>query len=169
MYFGIYDEFRVRNLSLRGKKAILIRIFAPNSCLKERYSISNLSDYEAILELDIFDYVKEPNGNELEDVFTKLNNFILDNDFDEVVVHCSLGMSRSPAIMLCIARILKNTELENIIKEKFKFYNRFIVKEFENYSFTIKEIKDKEVIIDYPLKKNKSLTLSKRKIIVNDE
>lgn len=38
----------------------------------------------------------------------KLNQFILENDFDEIAIHCSAGISRSPAIGLCVAKILKS-------------------------------------------------------------
>lgn len=33
------------------------------------------------------------------------------------MVHCALGVSRSPAIMICISRILGNYQMEEIINE----------------------------------------------------
>ena len=74
-----------------------------------------------------------------------LNNFILENDFDEVVVHCSLGISRSPAIMICVAKILNNLELENKIKEKYKYYNQYIVRIFQSFNYQIKYIELKDI------------------------
>ena len=70
----------------------------------------------------------------------KLNNFILENDFDEVITHCAFGLSRSPAIMICIAKILENKFFEDVVKEYFKAYNRYIVKKFEEYSYKVKNI-----------------------------
>ena len=42
--------------------------------------------------------------------------------------------------MICIAKILNNIELENIIKEKYKFYNSYIVDIFENTNYSIKKL-----------------------------
>lgn len=36
----------------------------------------------------------------------KINEFILNNDFDEILVHCTAGISRSPAVMSYIDLIL---------------------------------------------------------------
>ena len=54
MYFGIFDEIRVKNLNLKGKNSILIRIFEPNSYGFEHSLIINSFCYKAILELYIY-------------------------------------------------------------------------------------------------------------------
>lgn len=138
MYYGIFDEKKVTNLNLKGNKSILIRIFDPNSTTHPK--IINELDYQKILELYIPDYVTKPETKELEEIFTKLNKFILDNDFNEIIIHCSMGISRSPAIMICIARIINNTKLEQEIKEKYRFYNKFIINEFKNYPYITKNL-----------------------------
>lgn len=135
IYFGIYDEISVTKLSLKGKNSVLIRIFEPNSNNITHPLIINHSDYKDILEVFLFDYVTSPKSHELDTVFKKINNFVLTNNFDEIIIHCSLGLSRSPAIMICIAKILNNHSLEQTVKEKYKHYNKFIVKEFENYPY----------------------------------
>jgi len=145
MHFGIFDEERVRNLMLSGNRPILIRIFSPNTSKEEQTIIRNEDSYIGILELYLKDYVENPKQNELKEIFEKLNQFILENCFDEVIVHCSMGISRSPAIMICIAKILNNYEMEKIIKEKFRFYNKLIVKEFEKYPYVIKKFETEEI------------------------
>lgn len=148
MYIGIYDSKRVTNVSLKGNNSILIRILEPSGYSND-LPIINYSSYQDILELYLPDYIKKINTQELTEIFSELNQFILDNDFDEIIIHCSLGISRSPAIMICIAKIINNLELEELIKDQYKFYNKFIVQRFENYPYLTKEIEDKEIIHDY--------------------
>lgn len=144
MYFNIYDDVSIRNYNLKGKKAILIRILEPSYKVSGiPYIINNINQYKDILELYIEDTIIGSQIINKENVFDYekakiLNDFILKNDFDEVVVHCSLGISRSPAIMICIAKMLNNSKLENIIKERYKFYNEYIVNVFERTNYSIK-------------------------------
>ena len=51
--------------------------------------------------------------------------------------------------MICIAKILKNIELENWIKENFKHYNQYIVSSFEKYPYITKDIPDNNFIYAY--------------------
>lgn len=144
MYFGVYSEDEVDSIKLSGSKPILIRIDG-----SKRFVTTNL--YHKILSLNIddvvsFDYVTDDFKVNLINSFDLLNKFLLENDFDEVIVHCKMGISRSPAIMICIAKMLGNEDLENIIKNNFKLYNKVIVDLFENYSFLKKEIRIDEVI-----------------------
>lgn len=144
MYFGIYGEDEVDNIVLRGKKSVLIRI-----CGNKSLETSNL--YDRILELDIYDIVSYKcltNEFKLELInqFIKLNEFVLDNDFDEVIVHCSLGISRSPAIMICISKILGNIKMEKIIKDNFFNYNKIILNEFENFNYIKKNVNISDTI-----------------------
>lgn len=151
MYFGIFDEDTVTNLQLKGNKPILVRIFSPNKKDEEKTIIENKEDYVDILELYIEDYVEEPDENELNDIFEKLNNFILENDFDEVITHCGFGLSRSPAIMICIAKILQNKFFEDVVKEYFKVYNRYIVKKFEEYPYKVKNMEITRLLRETPI------------------
>lgn len=146
MYIGIFNEYNVTNINLKGKKSILIRILEPTGTNKTE--IKNISKYTDVLELYLHDYVKNPALNELDDAFFNLNNFILDNDFDEIIIHCSLGLSRSPAIMLCIAKILKIEELEHIVKNNYKFYNKYILEAFMKYPYIVKDNYIKEIIYE---------------------
>ena len=151
MYFGIFDEDTVTNLELKGEKPILVRIFSPDMPDEEKTIIENEEEYINILELYIKDYVEEPSSTELNDIFEKLNNFILENDFDEVITHCAFGLSRSPAIMICIAKILQNKFFEDVIKEYFKAYNRYIVKKFEEYPYKVKNIEITRLLRETPV------------------
>lgn len=159
MYFGIFDEETVTNLSLQGDRPILIRIFSPNTSIEEHTIIENKDDYIDILELYLKDYVEEPSSSELNDIFKKLNNFILNKDFDEVIVHCTMGISRSPAIMICIAKILQHKFFEEVIKEYFKAYNRYIVQKFEEYPYQVKNIEITRLLIETPMYRLQDHTL----------
>lgn len=143
MYFGIYGEKEVDSITLNGIHPILIRICG-------HYDLKTSNCYDNILNLNIEDMPLEcVNINfkiHLISEFTKLNNFILQNEFDEVIVHCAAGLSRSPAIMICIARILNSRKLEEFIKEQFKLYNKAIVYEFTNYYYREKDVKIDSVI-----------------------
>jgi len=150
MYFSICNDVNVRNYNLNGKRSILIRCLEPdylNSGIP--YNINNIDKYVDILELYIYDYSSEVKENKFVFDIKKallLNKFILSNDFDEIVVHCSMGISRSPAIMICIAKILNNKDLEDIIKDKYKFYNRDIVDFFEKSDYLKKDIFIEEIL-----------------------
>lgn len=152
MYFSICNDVSIRNYRLKGNKSILIRILEP-SFKKDGvpYKIGNITEYKDVLELYIEDTIIGYEKVNKENVFNSetakiLNEFILKNDFDEVVVHCSLGISRSPAIMICIAKILNNHKLEDLIKESYTFYNSYIVEIFEKTNYSIKEEKDSKII-----------------------
>lgn len=143
MYFNICDSVSIRNYSLKGNKSILIRILEPSYKLNGiPYIISNIEKYKDILELYIEDTLIDLENKNIFDYKKAkiLNDFILKNDFDEVIVHCSLGISRSPAIMICIAMILNNVELENIIKNKYRFYNLYIVDVFKKSNYSVKKL-----------------------------
>lgn len=161
MYFGIFNDYNVTNVKLKGTNSLLIRILEPTGTKKN--NIINISEYKDVLELYLHDYVKKVNLNEIEEEFFELNNFILDNNFDEIIVHCSLGMSRSPAIMICIAKILKIEELENIIKNNYKFYNKYIVDSFTKYNFITKDNSNIEIINEHYEDKNK---VNKSKMLI---
>lgn len=167
MYVGIFDNIRVRNLKLKGKNKILIRIFDRDAYHVEKYNILNIDEYNDVLELYIKDISKFDDVSYLSYCFSELNDFLLANNFDEIIVHCSMGMSRSPAIMICIGYMLNNIKLVNMVKENYKFYNQVIVNEFLKYDYLTKEINDKEVVFDNCLinRDNISKKLIKKMII----
>ena len=161
MYFGIYNNYEIKNIKPKGKKTILIRCLSKSEYKNMDITLPNKNDYIKILTLNIED------SNEFDiDNAKILNEFIINNDFDEVISHCALGLSRSPAIMICISKILNYKELEEIIKENYKFYNKFIVNEFEKYPYKIKKINESNIIIETP-KKEKQLAKVIDSIIIN--
>lgn len=165
MYIGIFNEYNVTNINLKGKKTILIRILEPSGDKKTQ--IKNISNYIDVLELYLPDYVKKPNLNEIDETFNELNNFILDNDFDEIIIHCSLGLSRSPAIMLCIAKILNNKVLETIIKNNYKFYNKYILDAFMKCPYIVKDNYIKDIIYEpYTISNNLDNNQNKTKMLI---
>ena len=137
MKFGIYSRYMVDDILPISESSILIRIFSDYS---DYFDMKYIDLYSNVLELCIEDLCVKKDEDNLSDKFMELNKFILSNDFDEVIVHCTLGISRSPAIMICIAKILCCLDMENIVKEKFKFYNKIIVDEFEKFDYLSKDI-----------------------------
>lgn len=170
MYFNICNDVDIRNFALNGKRPILIRVLEPSYKDKIPYQINNLSDYSCVLELYIKDTVNcfSLTDNDFNDKTAKLlNTFILNHTFDEVVVHCSLGISRSPAIMICIAKILNNATLENIIENNFRNYNRYIVDVFENYDYKIIPYTDIEILGNVINKEEDKKHIFKKTININ--
>ena len=153
MYFGIYDNKTIRNLELKGSKAILIRILEP-SYLKNGipYEIKNLDEYYNVLEL-YFDDILVPKLQRKFVFFSiemakKLNQFILDNDFDEIAIHCNAGISRSPAIGLCVAKILKSKDMEQQISNHIHFLpNNQILTTFDSFDLVCKNSSNNNDII----------------------
>lgn len=135
MYFGIYDREIVKKIKPIGTKPLLIRILDPNS--KGEY-FENIKYYHNVLEL----YVKDDNSFTFNDL-KKLNKFIIENTFDEISIHCSLGVSRSPAIGICVARMLSNLEMENIILDYDHFIpNQHIISVLNNSHYLKKQIEE---------------------------
>lgn len=153
MYFGIYDDYTIRKLELKGSKAILIRILEP-SYLRNGipYEIKNLDKYANVLEL-YFNDILIPKFQRKSIFFSnemakKLNQFILDNDFDEIAIHCSAGISRSPAIGLCVAKILNSKDMEQQITNYTHFSpNKQILDTFDSFDFICKNSSNNNDII----------------------
>lgn len=149
MYFGVSNSYSIRSLKFKGKKPIVI------SCLSNsEYSdigFDGFEDFVKTLELDITD----TNDFDLKNA-ELLNEFILNNEFDEIITYCALGMSRSPAIMICISKILDSSLMEKTIKDKYKFYNKSIVESFEKFPYKTKKLSDNTVIY-YDYNDNKKL------------
>lgn len=158
MYLAIIDEQRIKSFKPSGDAPILIRIFNPNSDIKSFNDIEYIGCYKDVLSLFIKDITAVDNIN-LEDDFKLLNKFILDNKFDEIVIHCNMGISRSPAIMICIAKMLNNYKLVEEIKNRYKFYNKYIVYQFDSFKYVSRDdICDEfifEEICNYPKRKIK--------------
>lgn len=142
MYFGIYNCYAIKNLKLSGKKTILVRCLSESEYVSSPPIINNSDAYSNILKLNVNDTnVFDLNNAKL------LNEFIMNNDFDEVITHCALGISRSPAVMICISKILQSKDMEQLIKENYRFYNKAIVETFENFSYQTKHINDTNFIL----------------------
>ena len=144
LYWGIYDDYTVRTLEPRGKNPILIRVLETSYKGNNiPYEIETINKYKNILELyfdDISDY-SERYINKFslfnKDMAQELVKFINENIFDEVVVHCSAGISRSSAIMICISRILGlKTIEENIYKCGMFYPNTLVINEFSKIRYT---------------------------------
>ena len=134
MYYGIYDEDTITKIKPLGKKPIVIRLLD-----KDKEPLEN---FDNVLKLFVADINKEL---DLENIYNEkhakmINDFILNNDFDEILVHCALGISRSPAVMAYIALILDDKKMFNdILSEKHFMPNKLILRKSMEYDYIIKK------------------------------
>ena len=102
----------------------------------------SLENFDNVLKLFVADINKEL---DLENIYNEkhakmINDFILNNDFDEILVHCALGISRSPAVMAYIALILDDKKMFNdILNEKHFIPNKLILRKSMEYDYIIKK------------------------------
>lgn len=141
MFFGIYDDYTIRTLKPKGKKPILIRVLEP-SYKKSGipYKIREIDRYIDVLELYFEDIADEKYKDSHilfnENMGNELINFVYKNDFDEVIVHCGAGISRSSAIMICASKILGISEIEEKIYKSRRFMpNKLVLNEFCKCNF----------------------------------
>lgn len=134
MYYGIYDEYTITKIKPLGKKPIVIRLLDTEKEPLENFDkVLNLFVADIIMKLDAKNIYNEEHAK-------MINEFILNNDFDEILVHCSLGISRSPAVMAYIALILDDKKMFNdILNEKHFLPNKLILKKSMEYNYIIKK------------------------------
>ena len=134
MYYGVYDEDTITKIKPLGKKPIVIRLLD-----KDKEPLEN---FDKVLKLFVADINREL---DLENIYNEkhakmINDFILNNDFDEILVHCALGISRSPAVMAYIALILDDKKMFNdILSEKHFIPNKLILRKSMEYDYIIKK------------------------------
>ncbi len=134
MYYGVYDEDTITKIKPLGKKPIVIRLLD-----KDKEPLEN---FDKVLKLFVADINREL---DLENIYNEkhakmINDFILNNDFDEILVHCALGISRSPAVMAYIALILDDKKMFNdILSEKHFIPNKLILRKSMEYNYIIKK------------------------------
>ena len=140
MYYGIYNEYTITKIKPLGKKPIVIRLL-------DKYK-EPLENFDKVLNLLVADINMEL---DLENIYNEkhakmINDFILNNDFDEILVHCALGISRSPAVMAYIALILDDKKMFNdILNEKHFIPNKLILRKSMEYDYIIKKEKKKKI------------------------
>lgn len=134
MYYGIYDEYTITKIKPLGKKPIVIRLLDTEKEPLENFDkVLNLFVADIIMKLDAKNIYNEKHAK-------MINEFILNNDFDEILVHCTLGISRSPAVMAYIALILDDKKMFNdILNEKHFLPNKLILKKSMEYNYIIKK------------------------------
>lgn len=134
MYYGIYDEYTITKIKPLGKKPIVIRLLDTEK--------EPLENFDKVLNLFVADIIMDLNAKNIynEKHAKMINEFILNNDFDEILVHCCLGISRSPAVMAYIALILDDKKMFNdILNEKHFLPNKLILKKSMEYNYIIKK------------------------------
>ena len=169
MIFGIYDENRIKNIIPKTHNTLLIRILEPFNIKENDDDLKFKNDYRKIVHLYLYDTYNT--SDILKQKFNKDNlniiaNIIYQNNYEEILIHCSLGISRSPAVIICISRLINNKELENFIKENYPFYNKMIINIFEQINISKKIYDSNFIFRDDCLKKDKNKNLTK-KISIN--
>lgn len=134
MYYGVYDEDTITKIKPLGKKPIVIRLLDKDKEPLENFDkVLNLFVADINMELDLENIYNEKHAK-------MINDFILNNDFDEILVHCALGISRSPAVMAYIALILDDKKMFNdILSEKHFIPNKLILRKSMEYDYIIKK------------------------------
>lgn len=140
MYYGIYDEDTITKIKPLGKKPIVIRLLDKDKEPLENFDkVLNLFVADINMELDLENIYNEKHAK-------MINDFILNNDFDEILVHCALGISRSPAVMAYIALILDDKNMFNdILSEKHFIPNKLILRKSMEYDYIIKKDNRKKI------------------------
>lgn len=166
MIFGIYDEYRIKDIIPKTHNTLLIRILEPSNIKEDNSDLRYANDYKKIIHLYLYDIYN------VEDIIKKefnqknlkiINNIILENNYEEILIHCSLGISRSPAVMICISKIINNKKLEKFIKNNYSFYNQMIIEDFEQINTSNKICDDSDFIFRNDcLKKDKNKILTKK-------
>lgn len=153
MYYGCYDEYTIEHIKPIGKNPIVIRILD--------YEKEPLKNFYNVLTIYVSDLEKNYGSGNLynENHAKQINDFILNNDFDEILVHCSLGISRSPAVMAYIALILDDKKMFNdILSQKHFFPNKLILQISMAYNYTIKK-DEREKILRNDFSNYKDITI----------
>ena len=144
MQFGIVDKYTIEHLKPIGENPLLIRIID-----KEEKSPKYYHNFIS-LYLDDMPYELPGYKNITDKDFKLINDFILDNDFDEIIVHCTMGISRSPAIMAFIAKVLNRPDMiDTINNDKHFIPNKLIIEKSREYTVQIK-LCEEELIFRNP-------------------
>lgn len=146
IYWGIYDDYSIRRYKPKTNKALLIRALEPSYKEYCPYKISKINEYKDVLEL-YFEDIRDVPPEEYKDRFKlfdksmaqQLLDFINSNEIEEVIVHCSAGISRSSALMICISKILGRDDLEEQILNCGRYYpNEVVLEIFNSLDFEVK-------------------------------
>ena len=120
MKINIFNDFDVRYYEPTGKYPVLIRALNPYyQQIGVPYSEVYLQSYRAVLDVYVDDVREETEQGKCvfklfnEEMANEIREFVLGHSFDECVVHCSYGESRSPAIAIGVAHLLKKEEVKN--------------------------------------------------------
>ncbi|MDX5853574.1 hypothetical protein SIM22_05425 [Bacillus cereus group sp. BfR-BA-01363] len=137
MKYKILNDYDIRCYKPIGKHSCLIRVLEPEyKKVGIPYRLKSESDFSSVTELYFHDIRENLPQKERfilfnEDMANNVIELISQNQFDEVVVHCNAGQSRSAGIMLGIAMILKNKTLEEeILLDSYYMPNPIVVNSF---------------------------------------
>lgn len=127
--WNILDERTVKTYKPLTSNALLIRMLEPIRTSKYDTTIDNPDLYRNISEIrcDDISEIRNKDTTIFNQEHAMLIKKILKNNYDEIVVHCSLGISRSSGIMLAIAKYIKDVNMIAYIESRdFYIPNRHI-------------------------------------------
>lgn len=138
LYWNVLDKEAIRFYEPKTNNALLIRIDDEDLKYPTQYLLHG-DKYKSILVIQFGDLTESINSNDNKDrLFNKelLKEILseVNKGYDEIIVHCNAGISRSSAVMLGIAKYLKKDDIANYIKTiGFYYPNSFILKIFKEY------------------------------------
>ncbi|KZD71157.1 dual specificity protein phosphatase family protein [Bacillus cereus] len=109
---------------VKGNKTVLIRIHDPNEIVKTPVfeelfdDIVHLTFHDVVPKEYLPSNIKYFELSHADRVISFVNDYI---DAHTIVIHCHAGISRSPALAIGIAWIIKNDYLQNKILESGKY------------------------------------------------
>ncbi|WP_242306396.1 hypothetical protein [Bacillus cereus group sp. BfR-BA-01317] len=138
MIYKILNDYEIRRYKPRGKNACLIRVLEPEyKKYGIPYSVNHLAEFHSVMELyfhDIREWLPRQERFILfnKDMAISVIDLINQNQFDEIIVHCNEGQSRSVGIMIGISILLNDSRLrESIELDKFYMPNPIVVEVFK--------------------------------------
>ncbi|MFJ8528563.1 hypothetical protein [Bacillus sp. NPDC094106] len=134
MIYEILNDYEIRRYKPKREKSALIRVLEPEyKKYGVPYEVKYLESFSSVIELYFHD-IREimPNNERFvlfnEEMAKEVIQFIDEGDFDEIVVHCNAGQSRSAGIMYGISLLLKDVQLqEDITLDSFYMPNPVVI------------------------------------------
>ena len=99
-YVGAFPGYAMKAVPVKWHPALLIRITEPN---EELLPVSEGWDEQIVLRFHDIDKPLEDFVMFNKDMARQIVDVVTSKDWSQVVVHCTAGVSRSPAVALAIA------------------------------------------------------------------
>lgn len=152
MKVRILDAFSVQYYQPKSAKPILIRILEPYYLdYGIPYTLLYEKDYQAILELyfddvglEVLDYPDQTTFQPFTLQMAKeVLSFVTEHRPTELIIHCQKGQSRSPGVLLGLAKSLGMTDLVQAVSQDTRYLpNSLVLKVFQELIQQTKIVSD---------------------------